>query len=78
MYMVDAPVIRQRLFASRMGDGTIYFLAFLASGGCAVLRDDEVIESWDNDVQGLDFALDRFLEVTHAAQRSLDGLSGRA
>ncbi len=70
MVMVDAPAIRQRLFASRAGDGTTLYLAFLTDGSCAILRNDEVVESWDDDAKALGLALDRFMALTQAAQNT--------
>lgn len=66
--MVDAPSIRQRLFSAQEDDGTTLFLAFLSDGGCAILRDEQVIETWENEAQALSLALDRFMELTHTAQ----------
>lgn len=60
--MVHSPVVRQRLFSATLANGTKLYLAFLHDGSCAILKENEIIESWDNEIESLDLALDRFLE----------------
>jgi hypothetical protein len=63
MLMVDRPVIRQRLFSAKTAEGTKLYLAFLSDGGCAILREGEVVQAWGDEPESLDRALDRFLEL---------------
>jgi hypothetical protein len=63
MLMVDRPVIRQRLFSAKTAEGGKLYLAFLSDGGCAILKDGDVLQAWADDPQSLDLALDRFLEL---------------
>ena len=64
MLMVETPVIRQRLFSARLPEGSMLYLAFLLDGGCAIVRENEMIQMWEDSVQSLDEALDRFLELS--------------
>ena len=66
--MLDTPVIRQRLFSAKAPDGSSLCLAFLLDGGCAILRDEQVIEVFDDSERAIDRALEHFLtiaKVTH-------------
>jgi hypothetical protein len=63
MVMVEHPVIRQRLFSAKTADGAKLYLAFLSDGGCAILRDGDVLQAWEDEPHSLDRALDRFLEL---------------
>ncbi|HEX8521708.1 MAG TPA: hypothetical protein VF669_05575 [Tepidisphaeraceae bacterium] len=63
MLMLDKSLVRQRLFTAQAADGAKLCLAFLFNGGCAILRNDEIVQSWDNDTVALDLALDRFTEL---------------
>ena len=65
MLMTQTPVIRQRLFSAKTPEGSNLYLAFLLHGGCAILRDDQLVERWDDEEgESLDRALDRFLAMT--------------
>jgi hypothetical protein len=69
MLMTETPVIRQRLFSAKTPEGANLYLAFLLTGGCAILRDDELVERWDGEEgESLDCALDRFLAMTKLAR----------
>jgi len=61
--LLAAPVIRQRLFCAKAPDGSTLYLAFLLDDRCALMREDEVIEMWDQP-DCLERALDRFLELS--------------
>ena len=63
MLKLASPVIRQRLFQAKLLDGHTLYLAFLLDDRCALLRDDEVVEVWE-DSDCLERALSRFLELS--------------
>jgi hypothetical protein len=65
MLMLAAPVIRQRLFCAKMPDGTTLYLAFLLDDRCALMRDSEIVEVWDQP-DCLEQGLERFLELSKA------------
>jgi hypothetical protein len=68
MLMLTAPVIRQRLFCAKMPNGSTLYLAFLLDDRCALMQDNEVIETWDQP-DCLEQALERFLELSKVGTR---------
>jgi len=56
--------IRQRLFRAKLPDGCDLYLAFLTSGGCAIVRDDQITETWEESEDDLAQALERFLALS--------------
>ena len=67
MLMLNPPEIRQRLFSARSPQGSTLYLAFLHNGGCAIIRDDKIVETWEESEHALDRALDRFMTMAHDA-----------
>ncbi len=68
MLRVQAPVIRQRLFSARTPEGTTLYLAFLLDNRCAIVRDEQVIEVWEDcSGEALELAIERFLALAKLA-----------
>ena len=70
MLMLQTPDIRQRLFRAQLPDGSILYLAFLNTGACALIRDNAIVETWEESESALPQALERFLALSHT---TLDG-----
>jgi hypothetical protein len=65
--------IAQQLFCHTAPDGAQFVFATLADGGCAIIRDEEVVEVFAKDADSVHRAVSQFQHLTdfraHAGER---------